>query len=213
MPSIAKVVEDIVISRPFLQEAISQGIINYAALAENLAPEIEKEIRKPVKHAAVMMALRRLSEQLESKASPRITESNADMIIRSNLFILTLKNDSQIVNLVKKLHNLIDTGEDMLTVTHGLLEISIITSMKHHKKIMRIFDDHEDLIKSVKKDMSTLSLRIPKSAVDVAGYYFTVFRLLAWNNISVTEVVSTYSELTLLLDDTDVTKAYSILRR
>ncbi|MBW2967100.1 hypothetical protein KY362_01300 [Candidatus Woesearchaeota archaeon] len=212
MPSISRLVEGEIEEKPFLQEALAKGIINYGALASELQPAIEQELRKPVKHAAIMMALRRISEKLESRAPPKLTETHADMIVRSNLFILTLKNDSHIIDIVKKLHNLIDIGEDMLTITQGLREVSIITSMAYYEKIIRIFNNHDAAIKSVKTDMSTLSLRIPESAIGVSGYYFTVFRLMAWHNICITEVVSTYSELTLLLDDQDVTKAYNILR-
>ena len=65
MVTIAKIVENIINEKPFLQEALSHGIINNAALAYNLIPEIEKELKKKVKFSAVNMAIRRLSEKLE----------------------------------------------------------------------------------------------------------------------------------------------------
>ena len=59
MKTIASCVEDILITQPFLEEALSRSIINYSALAEELNAPISAMLRKPVKSGAIMMALRR----------------------------------------------------------------------------------------------------------------------------------------------------------
>ena len=43
MVTIAKIVEKQIEEKPFLQEALSRGIINNAALAEQLIPIVEKK--------------------------------------------------------------------------------------------------------------------------------------------------------------------------
>jgi len=48
MVTVAHLVEKIIAQKPFLQEALSKGIVNNAALAEELLPEIEKELKKRV---------------------------------------------------------------------------------------------------------------------------------------------------------------------
>ena len=65
MVTIAHLIEKVIEEKPFLQEALSRGIINNAALAEELKPLIEKEMKKKVKFSAVNMAIRRLSEKLK----------------------------------------------------------------------------------------------------------------------------------------------------
>ena len=65
MPTIAHIAEKMVERKPFIEEAMAQGVINYASLAQILQPEIEKELKKKVKTSAVMMALRRTSEKLQ----------------------------------------------------------------------------------------------------------------------------------------------------
>ena len=64
MVNVSHLVEKIIEQKPFLQEALSKGIVNNAALAEELRPQIEKELKKEVKFSAVNMAVRRLSEKL-----------------------------------------------------------------------------------------------------------------------------------------------------
>lgn len=67
MVTISYVVQDIINKRVFLQEAISHGIVSYNKLAENIKPDIEKELSKKVKHNAIVMALRRYAGKLEEK--------------------------------------------------------------------------------------------------------------------------------------------------
>jgi hypothetical protein len=64
MLSIATKVEQIVSESAFLTEGMSLGLINLSELARQLRPQLESDLWKPVGQAAVVMALRRLSERL-----------------------------------------------------------------------------------------------------------------------------------------------------
>jgi aspartokinase len=46
----------------------------------------------------------------------------------------------------------------------------------------------------------------------MAGIYYLIFKTLAWENINVIEVVSTMSELTIVLDDQEVVRAFNLLQ-
>ena len=46
MVTIAKVVEKYIDEHPFIQESLSRGIINHAALANELIPIVNKELKK-----------------------------------------------------------------------------------------------------------------------------------------------------------------------
>jgi len=214
MVSIANVVEHIIKDKPFMQEALSRGILNYAALAEQLTPRIEKQLKKKVKHAAVMMALRRTAEKLEKKFKQKLpTEKAKDVTIVSNLFIMTLVKTPETINSIKKLYKWIDVGDDILTVTQGMHEMAIISNNKHFSKINRVFSkDCEKQIKKVIKDVASITISVPRSSIIIPGFFFFITRALAWENINVIEIVSTHAELTLILTEDDVTKAYNILR-
>ena len=49
MKTIASCVEQIIASKPFIEEALNEQIINYSALAENLKGQISDMLRKDVK--------------------------------------------------------------------------------------------------------------------------------------------------------------------
>ena len=64
MKTIASCVQEILVSRPFLEEALAREIINFSALAKDLNATISEMLRKPVKDGAITMALRRYNQAL-----------------------------------------------------------------------------------------------------------------------------------------------------
>ena len=92
MITISRTVEKIIEENSFIQEALSRGIINYAALAESIKPIIENEMKKQVKTSAIMMSLRRLTEKLERVfvKKPKF-EKEAYVFVKSDLFEITIK--------------------------------------------------------------------------------------------------------------------------
>ncbi|MDP3639618.1 MAG: hypothetical protein Q8R53_00240 [Nanoarchaeota archaeon] len=214
MVTIARLVEKIVERTPFLEEALARGLINYAALAESLQPEIESELKKPVKPSAVMMALRRLSETLEKgfikQAHIRFKES--DLTIKSGLFEMTVLKSSTILHPLKKLYEVIDFSRgDFLTITHGIYEVTIISNKKYKARFQKMFAD-EKIVKII-DGLSSLTVKIPLEAVEQVGLFYVVTKALNWENINIIEIVSTLTEMTFILREDDVSRAFSALQK
>ena len=74
MKTIASCVEQIIASKPFIEEALNEQIINYSALAENLQGQISDMLRKDVKTGAIMMALRRYNQPLNTGTSIKLNK-------------------------------------------------------------------------------------------------------------------------------------------
>lgn len=214
MVTVAHLVENIVEKTPFLEEALARGFVNYAALAETLKPEIEKELKKPVKHAAIMMALRRLSEKLEKgfikQAHLRFKET--DLTIKSDLFELTILKSSTIMSVIKKLYELVDFSKgDFLTMTQGMYEITLISNKKYKTKIQQLFAG-EKIVKII-DHLSSLTIKIPIEAVEQVGLFYVISKSLNWENINIVEIVSTLTEMTFILKEDDISRAFTILKK
>ncbi len=67
MITIPETVEEIVKRSLFLEEALSQGIVNLSALARQIKPDVERGVMKEVQEGAIIMALKRLSHKIERK--------------------------------------------------------------------------------------------------------------------------------------------------
>ncbi|MDA1197293.1 MAG: aspartate kinase [Nanoarchaeota archaeon] len=213
MVTAAYLVQESIEKKPFLAEALSKGLINYAALADELKPEIESELKYEVKHAAIMMALRRLAEKLENKfKTNHFHLKESDMTIKSDLFEITILKSPNIPPAVRKLYDLVNYLQgDFLTVTHGLYELTIISNRKYTKNIEEIFKN-ETIVKKITK-LSSLTIKIPVEATTIPGMFYIITKALAWENINIVEIISTLSELTFILQEDETSRAFTTLKR
>ena len=114
-------VKKMVDERPMLQESMRQGIISYASLAERLKKPIEAELGRKVKDSAIVMALRRHSENLEKEHSTKKAASffEADIVMKSGIVdIGVIKSDSLGLKL-ERLYSIVDFRKgDILNLIH-----------------------------------------------------------------------------------------------
>lgn len=212
MVTVQHLVRKMVDQRPFVAEALSQGIINNAALAEQLLPYIEKELRKKVTFAAVNMAVRRIAESLGNIpfGKPRF-EKDADITLKSNLAEITLFRMDDVQQPLRKLYDIVDMKRgDFLTITQGLHEVTLFINMRQINAMLKIFPARS--VKKVVKGLVSLSMTIPPQAINTIGYFFVVTRALVYENINIVDIVSTYTEMIIIVREEDATRSYECLR-
>ena len=213
MTTIANIVQKIVRNKPFLEEALARGLINYASLAETLESEIEKELDKKVQISAIVMALRRFAEKLEQKiikkSSFQFKES--DLTIKSDLIEFTVQKSSTMINCIKKLYEFVDFGKgDFLTITQGVYELTLITNKKYKNKFEKVFEN-EKIIKTI-ESLASVTIKIPIDIVETVGFFYIITKALNWENINIVEIVSTLTELTFIVKEDDAPRAFKVLK-
>ena len=215
MKTITNCVEDILITQPYLEEALSRGIINYSALAEELQKPIGDMLKKPVKSAAIMMALRRYNSPLvpgHSLKMKKIINNLGDITVRSNLTDFTVKNSHTLIhNHSKILEKVKGQSKLFYTFTRGIHESNIIISSSLKPFIMECFKDEYFI--AVQDNLSAISINLPEENSKIAGLYYHFFKRLAWEGIILYEVVSTTNEFTILVEDNFVDKAFSAIKK
>ena len=213
MVTVSHLVEKIIERKPFLQEALSKGVINNAALAEELKPQIESELKKKVKFSTVNMAIRRLAEKLEKTfVSKTKFEEDTDITIKSSLIEIVFYKDENTQTYLKKLYDLVDFRKgDFLTITQGLHEVMVITNKKFEKKVLKLVS--ESSVKKVVKNLSSLTINIPETAVHTVGLFYIASRALNWENINIVDIVSTYTEMTFIIDEKETSRAFDSLKK
>ena len=213
MVTISHLVKKYVNERPFLQEAVSRGIINYANLADEMTDYIEKELKKKVKQMAVVMALRRYSEEL-GKKEPKKLEFNfhSQIVMKTDIIDIAVIKSPGLFKKLERLYGAIDYERgDTLNVIHGSKEVAIIAPRAHKKDVFRIIGKQE--IFNIEEGLVSLSLTFSKEFLYTPGVIARVLRHLAWENVNVYEVVSTNTELTIIIHKDDSVRAYEKLQQ
>jgi len=215
MKTIANCVEEILISQPFLEEALMQNIINYSALSKQLQPLIEKKLHKSIKSGAIMMALRRYKAPININSSSKVKDmlqSLGDITVRSDLTDFTYKNSTNLINNHSKVLEIIKNDSQIFyTFTRGIHESNILISSSEKHHILTYFK-HEKRI-ALKDNLSAISINLPKNNSKTTGLYYQIFKRIAWEGISLYEVISTTNEFTIVVEDYLVDKAFSIIKQ
>ena len=215
MKTVSNCVEDILITQPYLEEALSRNIINFSALALELVEPISKMLKKDVKPGAIMMALRRYNPPVtlgNSIKMKRVIQNLGDITVRSNLTDFTVKNSTTLIdNHAKILEHINKDDKLFYTFTRGIHESNIIVSSSLNDFIKNHLKNEAFL--AVQKDLSAISINLPQDYSKIAGLYYHFFKRLAWEGIVLYEVLSTTNEFTILVEDEFVDKAFTAIKR
>ena len=214
MRTITACVEELLVARPFLEEALSRDIINFSALAKDLNAPISEMLRKPVKDGAIMMALRRYNPPTTRKNKVKLNQifkNLGDITVRSNLTDFTFHNSKTLIHNHSKVLAEIDTDRQVFyAFTRGIHESNIIISSAKKETIEAIFTNESQIANQ--DNLSAISINLPKGNSKIAGLYYQIFKRLAWENVPLYEVVSTTNEFTILVEDHLVDKAFSVIK-
>ena len=132
MKTISSIVENYIKTKPFLLGALSQGIINLTSLSRNMMVELESEFGKEVKQGAVVMALKRLSVDLDFRLNHKIIKvlkNLGEITVRSSLSDFTFAVSDTILEKQVSLMSEISNHKDIFyTSSRGVSETNVIVS-------------------------------------------------------------------------------------
>lgn len=214
MKTISSVVEVYIKQKPFLLNSISQGIINLTSLARLMMPEIESELGKEVKQGAVVMALKRLSEELDFRINHklvRVLKNIGEITVRSSLvdfaFVIS---DTLLENQVKLISEINKNKELFYTSSRGVNETNIIVSASISDIVEEIFKKEKQTHKV--ENLSSITVKLPEVNITTPGVFYYIFQRLAWEGVIIHEVISTTNEFTAIVNDNQIDTAFKIMK-
>jgi len=211
MVTIARIVEKMIKENPSLEIALSKDIISYSKLARYLREEVEKEFGKKVNDAAITVALKRLRERsgklFEKKGEFYALELNTG----SNLMELTIGKSGRLPQQMKAIYELPELEEGcIMHAIHGNNQTTFVFTDRLEKKMKGLMAG-EKLLSEI-HGLAQLSIRFDEKMFETTGFIVYVLKELAWNSINLVEVVSTYTELIIIVRKDDLLSAYKIVQ-
>lgn len=213
MITIPSTVEAVIKKKPFLESALIEGIVNLSALSRKIKPEVEAALGKEVNDGAIIMALNRLVPRLELVTQmkfKKVVENIGDIIVRSNLADYTFLNSKTLFDRQAELLEHIKSMNDIFcTFSQGISETTLVVSSSVVPLVDKIFAEESCL--SRMDTLSSITVKLPAENSIYPGVYYYIFKELAWDNINISEVISTTNEFTVVVNDEDIHRAFSIL--
>ena len=186
MKTIASEVLDYIKTKPFLMSALSQGIINLTSLAREIQPDIEKSLKKSAKSGAIVMALKRISDNQEFLSTHkivRVLKNLGDITVRSSLADYCFKiTDTLLLSQAKFLDQIKSEPNAFYTSSRGVAECNIIVSQNLIDTVDTIFQSEFCLDKEV--NLSAITVKLPTDNVQIPGIYYFIFHRFCRININ-----------------------------
>ncbi len=211
MTVISTLVREYIEEKPYLQEALRQGIVNFAALGEQIQGYLEQKLNTQLKAISVIMAIRRYQEKLSTVLLPKIHYGlNAEANLKTNLHMFSLSKSSFIFEKIIKILPLINLKSGgILHVIQGNYQVALITNEGNVAKIRSLLEGEEIIRED--KNLVSIALKYADDLIDMPGNVFLLSRALAWENINIIDLIETMSETIFIVNEKDATKALSKL--
>tara|TARA_B100000963_G_scaffold148278_3_gene129311 strand:+ start:173978 stop:174637 length:660 start_codon:yes stop_codon:yes gene_type:complete len=214
MKTISSVVEDYIKTKPFLSTALSQGIINLTSLSRIIKPDIEKILKKNANNGAIVMSLKRISDNMEFISTHKIIKTLnkiGDITVRSSLLDYNFKISSTfLASQAKFLTEVNDNKDSFYTSSRGVSECNIVISSNLKTFFENCFE--KEFLVNKYENLSSVSIKLPNENVSVPGIYYFIFQRLSWEGVNIREVISTSNEFTILVDEDYVNIAFKVIK-
>lgn len=211
MITVSQRVEELVNQSPYLREAITDKLINLSSLARKLKPQIEKDLVKPITEGSILIALQRYASTLKPYYQVNPADYLANLTLRSDLFELTVKNSSELLPKLAAVSQGIENPHaSLLVFTQGMYETTVITSVALKPELDKALAD-ETIVQTI-PDLIGISLQRTHGQIETTGVLQFPLRILAWEGISVIEIITTMNEIMVVVRDFEVDRAVSSIR-
>ena len=213
MVTISHIVNKLVNERIYLHEAMSKKIASYGSVAKQLKPEIEKEIGKPAEHTAIVTALRRYGEKIQTRANGiSFSTEYSEVNLKTNIMDINVLKTPELFDKLKRFYDIINFERgDILHVIYGRTHVAIVTNERYKEKMLNLLQNQK--VKKLEEDLVALTFIVGKKRIDKPGVLFKMTRSLAWENINIIEIISVDMEVTFIVEKKDAVKAYNSLER
>ena len=211
MTTISHIVKDILNRQIFLQEAINNEIVSYNKLAHHLKPKIEAELGAEVKYSTIVMAIRRHAEKSKNiLQKPKF--SYFIETIKTDILYVSLEESSTLLPKIQTLYSIVDFKKGgILNIIQGNFEITIIINKRYEEELLDIL--HEEKILERVEDIVSISLTYSNEFLFVPGVIYDVVRLISWENINIIDIITTVTEMSIIIAKKDLMRCYAILGR
>ncbi len=136
----------------------------------------------------------------------------ANLGLRSGLFELTVTNSSTLLGKLSKLAKAIEDKHTALFVfTQGQYETTVITSADLESEIKEAL--RGEVITSSIPALTGITLQRTHAQIETTGVLQFPLRILAWEGISVIEIVTTLNEIMIIVRDFEVDRAVISIRQ
>ncbi|MBU0758062.1 MAG: hypothetical protein KKF44_08375 [Nanoarchaeota archaeon] len=214
-PQTADLVKDEIEKDIFILDLLYDGLINVSALARKMLPRIRTRNKKATVESISITIKRYISSRKGLDLSKTLKKiiSNSQIVMKDNISHLTFSRSEEIVSRLNKISQKIKWDKDeVFLINQGPGEITAIIDEYN----FNYFFDIEKKVTEKRDSLVLISIKETpymdmEKGIDTPGLYAYFINRIARKGINIIEVISTSSQVSFLIDETDFTRAYNTI--
>lgn len=209
---ISEVVRELIGGRPYLSDALAEGLINHSALARLLLPEVRKKARR-ASPGAVHVAIRRYAAALPLVSTSKEIESllsGSALSLKSSLVDFVMKRNPLSLLAAREVAESVKWEEgESLYLIQGASEMIAVADARTAEKMREKAGEYN--IRARRENLAAITLKSPEWASGVPGFYSLILSSLSRARINIRRLIPTSSELVIVVDSSQATACYETL--
>jgi len=198
-------VREIIQKSPFVQETLRLGWLNLSQYAVSIQPEIEKKVWKKVQLGSIVTALGRIRTEITEVFDINISIN--DISLKFPITEFNFSNHPNHPQKIGQLYEQLGTLENsFLNIISGNTEMGIFINSKHTNEVLELFLPQKPNL--CVQNLGAVSVKFNPEYLQTTGSVYQILKLLVWKKINLMEVISTYTELTLIVQKADAQKVF-----
>ena len=199
----------------FLQNSLSKELINNSALARELLPMVKGKNKKATLESVTISISRYASSLKQEKLEKALIEqvANSQLSLKNDIVHATFSRNNAVVSAINEISKKIKWDlDEVLFINQGSGEITIVFD----KKNKHLFNNILQGALEVRENSAILSIREPKTkdltpSIEVKGLYSYFISQISKHGINILDIVSTRTQITFVIIESDLTKAYDVV--
>lgn len=213
MRRISEHVRAVMKERPFLSEVLREGIGNAAAIARRIRADVQNRAYGRVSVPSIAIALSRL--QRERRTQPwghTYLREIRDITVRSHLSSWYISHQSLgDRHLYERLARIVEKHQGVFcNVIYGVRETVVIAHRDLRAPLEKSLSDIA--VRGRTDTLAAITIRFPEASLAVPGVYYPILQAIAWEGISIEEVVSVGTEFSIICRDSETERVLSCVR-
>lgn len=188
--------------------ALTRGYMNMSSYAYQIRHRIELLAKKKVTIASLVVSLSRLKKELKKEKPLVFKVPIKNITTKLPLTEIAYENTSKIIKDFDSLHSKISVSQDdFFTTTIGTTEIDIICSSNLENKILEHFKIKP---KWVNHNFAAIGISYGPEVFGMSNVFFSLLSVTARARINIEELVSTPTELIIIVAEKDFGKTVAL---
>lgn len=212
MLKITNAVEQIIREDDIAFFTLQSGTLNCSAYAKRIKNKVEELCKKPVINTtAIIMALTRLGSAIKKEHITLPEIGLLDLEIKKNLCEIVFPKNPEIIVAAQKLF-LENSNQQNLyfTMNIGQNEFSILVSKQLLEKTKTITKT-KPLV--VLENLACLTFHTDIVHMHTANVFYSLLRKFATKELNIIEILTTYTEISLIIEDKNLPTFHQMLYR